>query len=103
MVKLAIVRTGGKQYLVSKDSLIVVDKVDEKSGKEVALETLAVFADDGSELDLGLPVLTSKVKAEVISHDKGEKIRIARFKSKVRQRKVRGFRPMLTTLKIKTV
>lgn len=101
MAKLAVVKTGGKQYLVSKDSVIVVDKVNEKLGKRLDLETLAVFTDDGSNLKIGSPTLAEKIKAEVLSHDKGVKVRVAKFKAKVRFRKVRGFRPLLTTLKIK--
>lgn len=100
MNKFAVIKTGGKQYLVKEGDQIVVDKLDNKEKEKVELETLAIFDEEGKELALGTPNLEKKVVAEVISHDKGEKIRVARFKAKVRYRKVKGFRPLLTTLKI---
>lgn len=100
MVNLAVVKTGGKQYIVKDGDEITVDRLDVKEKAEVELETLAKFDSDGKTLELGSPALTKKVKAEVVAHGKGEKIRVARFKAKVRYRKVKGFRPYLTTLKI---
>src|SRR3989339_1734842 len=108
MVNYADVKTGGKQYLVKEGDLITVDKLTPLTVKTSAvekkevieLETLAVFDIEGKTFELGTPFLTKKVKAEVIVTGKGEKIRVARFKAKVRYRKVRGFRPQLTTLKI---
>jgi len=100
MVKYAVVETGGKQYLVKEDDLINVDRVKAEEKSKVELETLMRFDSEAKEVDLGNPVLTKKVQAEVVSHLKGDKVRVARFKAKVRYRKVRGFRPYLTTLKI---
>jgi len=100
MVTFAVVKTGGKQYLVKEGSEITVDRMASKEKEKVELETLLRFDEDGKSIDLGMPSLTKKVQAEVVSHSKGEKIRVARFKSKVRYRKVRGFRSFLTTLRI---
>jgi len=100
MNTLAVIKTGGKQYLVKEGDLITVDKIEAKEKEKVNLETLMIFDDQGNNLDLGTPTLTKKVEAEVVSHSKGEKIRVARFKAKVRYRRVKGFRPLLTTLRI---
>lgn len=100
MAKFAVVKTGGKQYLVKENDEIVVDKINAKEKEKITLDTLAVFTDDAKEVNIGDPFLKNKVEAEVLSHDKGEKIRILRFKAKVRYRKRKGFRPLLTTLKI---
>ena len=96
----AVIKTGGKQYLVKEGDLITVDKIEAKEKEKVNLETLMIFDEQGNNLDLGTPTLTKKVEAEVVSHTKGEKIRVARFKAKVRYRRVKGFRPLLTTLRI---
>lgn len=100
MTTFAVVKTGGKQYLVKEGDEIVVDRLSNKEKDKVELETLMSFDEEGKSVDLGMPSLTKKVKAEVLSHSKGEKIRVAHFKAKVRYRKVRGFRSQLTTLKI---
>jgi len=96
----AVIKTGGKQYLVKEGDFITVDKIEAKEKEKVNLETLMIFDEQGNNLDLGTPTLTKKVEAEVVSHTKGEKIRVARFKAKVRYRRVKGFRPLLTTLRI---
>ena len=100
MATFAVIKTGGKQYLVKEGSEITVDRLGDKEKSKIELETLMTFDEEGKTVDLGMPDLAKKVQAEVISHSKGDKIRVARFKAKVRYRKVRGFRPYLTTLKI---
>lgn len=100
MVTFAVVKTGGKQYLVKEGLEITVDRLQAKEKEKVGLETLMTFDEEGNNVELGYPLLTKKVQAEVVSNTKGDKLRVARFKAKVRYRKVRGFRPFLTTLKI---
>ena len=100
MVMYRVVKTGGKQYLVKDGMEITVDLIDSEKGKKVELETLLKFDDEGKTFGLGAPFLKDKVTAEVVDNVLGEKIRIARFKAKSRERKVRGFRSKLTKLKI---
>lgn len=100
MLKYAVVKTGGKQYLVKDNLEITVDRVLQKEGEEILLQALSIFDDKGDSLELGMPFLPRKIKAKVVSHLKGEKLRIAHFKAKVRYRKVKGFRPMLSRIKI---
>jgi len=100
MQKFAVIKTGGKQYLVKEGSEIIIDKVDQDKAKEIDLEILATFDCDDKSLELGTPTLSSKIKATVIDHLKGDKIRVARFKAKSRYRKVKGFRAQLTKIKI---
>jgi len=100
MVMYTVVKTGGKQYLVKDGMEITVDLMDSEKGKKVELETLLKFDDEGKTFELGQPFLKEKVTAEVIDNVLGEKIRIARFKAKSRERKVRGFRAKLTKLRI---
>src|SRR3990167_7586872 len=103
MSNLAVVKTGGKQYIVREGDSITVDRLNVKEKDTIELVTLATFDSEGKTLELGAPELKNKVKAEVVAHGKGEKIRVARFKAKVRYRRVKGFRPFLTTLKIKKI
>ncbi len=103
MAKYAVVRTGGKQYLVEKGDEIIVEKIHQGKSKTTALETLAVFGEDGSGLDLGTPNIKAQVEAEIIEELLGDKTLVARFKAKVRYRRTRGFRPVYTKLKITKV
>lgn len=99
MANIAVIKSGGKQYLVKQGDEIVVDRLPQEA-KEVDLETLAFFSDDGTKIELGEPNLKKKVKAQVVGHLKGDKVRIARFRAKVRYRIVKGFRAALTRVKV---
>lgn len=99
MSKLAVVKAGGKQYLVKENDEIFVEKVNGDK-KKLELETLARIDVDKNLIDLGNPVLKGTTKAELVENVKGDKIRIARFKAKVRYRKVKGFRAQLSKIKI---
>jgi large subunit ribosomal protein L21 len=102
MAKFAVIKAGGKQYMVQANQEIVVDRIPTEE-KTVNLEVLALFDDESSALELGAPLLKNVIKAEVLEDLKGDKIRVARFKSKVRYRKVRGFRSQLTRLKVGSI
>ena len=99
-MKFAIIRAGGKQYFVHKDDEIVIDNVKQPQDAEVEFDTLAIGDAEKNTIELGTPVLKTKVKGKVLENGKGTKIRVARYKSKVRYRKVRGFRPTLSQVKI---
>lgn len=99
-MKIAVVKTGGKQYLVKENDEIVVDQLASKPKDKVELETLAVFDEDAKQVEFGKPLLTNKVSGRLVEHLKGDKIRVARFKAKVRYRKVKGFRARLSRIKI---
>lgn len=100
MVKLAVVKTGGKQYLTKVNDFLIVDHINKKEGEKIKLQTLAVFDEEGKEIIVEKNKIKNPVEAKVIEHGKGEKIKVSRFKAKVRYRKVKGFRPLLTKIQI---
>ncbi len=100
MPKFAVIKAGGKQYLVKKNDEIVVDNLKAKEAASVELETLAIFDTDKEKATLGAPLIKEKTKAKILKNLRGDKIRIAKFKAKVRYRKTQGFRPRLTKIKI---
>ncbi|MGB4965687.1 MAG: 50S ribosomal protein L21 [Microgenomates group bacterium] len=99
-MKLAVVKTGGKQYVVAAGETIIVDNLNVEAGKSVELDLLALLDNEKLTVDLGTPFLKTKAKASVVQNLKGDKIRVARFKAKTRYRKTRGFRAQLTELKV---
>ncbi len=99
-MKYAVVKVGGTQYKVSPGDIITVNKLNEKKGKMVSLEEVLLFV-DVKKISLGQPVVKgAKVKAEIIDHFLGDKIRVATYKAKARTRRVKGFRSKLTRIKI---
>ncbi len=102
-MKFAVIKTGGKQYLVKENDEIVIDTLNVELDSEVTFETLAEGDDEKSDITLGKPFLKTSVKGKVVENFRGDKIRVARFKAKVRSRKVRGFRQALTKVKIVSI
>lgn len=87
----AVIQVGGKQYLVTEKETLLVDRLQDGT-KELALEPLMVI--DGDTIQVGTPAVTGvTVKATVTEPEvKGEKIRVVRFESKKRVKKINGHR-----------
>lgn len=96
----AVVTTGGKQYLVGEHEEITVEHLEGNVNDPVKLKTLAIFDSEKDTVELGSPELKKEAIATILEQGKGEKIRVAKFRAKSRYRKVTGFRPVLTKLKI---
>ncbi|MFZ5845182.1 MAG: 50S ribosomal protein L21 [Patescibacteria group bacterium] len=95
----AIVAIGGKQYKVSPGETVAVEKIAAKVGDKIVFDKVLLLS--AGNVRVGRPFLPGiKVTALVLSQEKGEKIQVARFKSKVRYRRLRGFRPQITKLEI---
>ena len=98
-----VVRSGGKQYRVEEGSVVTVGKLDGKPGDTVTLGDL-LLAGDNEALKVGPEQLKGgRVTAEIVAHEKGPKIDVLRYKNKTRQKKSRGHRQQLTTIRIKKI
>jgi large subunit ribosomal protein L21 len=84
-----IIQTGNKQYLVDHNQKVIVDRLDAQEGTMV---TLPVLFDTNGQL--------SEVQAKVLEHNKGEKIRVVKYKAKSNYHKVQGHRSYQTILEI---
>lgn len=102
MKKYAIVKIGGSQYKVAEGDEIQVDKIEGEKGKAVSFDEVLLLADE--EIKIGEPLVKgAQIKAKIIEQFKGDKIRVATFKAKSRYRRVKGFRPQLTKIKIEKI
>ena len=96
----AVVKTGGKQYRVTKDDTILVEKLDADEGQTVTLTDVMLLG-DGDKVTVGTPVVAdASVEAQVVSQTRGPKIIIFRRKRRKNHRRTQGHRQDLTLLKI---
>lgn len=102
-MKFAVIKSGGKQYVVSENDEIVVDHVSQEPQSEINFDKLAEGDYEKELVILGTPTLEKQAKGIVLENLKGDKLRVARYKAKTRYRKVRGFRPMLSKVRITQV
>lgn len=98
MSKIAVIKTGGKQYKVQEGETIKVEKILADDGSQVKLDTLLIA--DGANIELGQPSLGEKVEAEVIKTAKGDKVTVVKYKNKTRYKRTIGHRQLFTALKI---
>jgi len=97
----AVVRVGGKQYRVEQGDSLVVDRLSAEPGDSVALEPL-LYAGDDTVFDPG-ELAKVKVEAVVTGHERGQKVRVLKFKPKRGYKRTQGHRSELTRLEIKQV
>ena len=99
----ALVKTGGKQYRVSKDDTILVERIAADEGAEVILNDIVMLA-DGDKVTIGTPkVEGAAVSATVMRQTRGPKIIIFRRKRRKNHRRTQGHRQDLTLLKINDI
>lgn len=95
----AIIRTGGKQYRVSPGSVLKVEKLAVAQGSRVDFEVLLVG--QGDAVQIGTPLVAgAKVTGEVVSHGRGVKIVVYKFRKRTNYRKKQGHRQAYTEVKI---
>jgi large subunit ribosomal protein L21 len=98
----AVVKVGGKQYLVAEKETLLVDLLPEGT-KELTLDALLVV--DGEKTTVGSPVVKGvTVKAKVVEDlVKGDKIRVSRYKAKKRVHKENGHRQKYSKIEITSI
>nr|WP_308612685.1 50S ribosomal protein L21 [uncultured Dialister sp.] len=98
----AIIKTGGKQYVVEEGKVISIEKLDVEEGAEVTFnEVLLVSGDD---VKIGAPnVAGAKVTGKVLEQGKERKIRIFKYKAKSNYRRRQGHRQPFTKVKIEKI
>ncbi len=99
---IAVIETGGKQYLVKEGDVLKVEKLDVEPGKDVIFDNVLLEAkEDGSDTKIGDPYLSgATVTATVEEQGRERKLRVVKYKRKVRYKKVFGHRQHFTKVKI---
>ncbi|MBI2050141.1 MAG: 50S ribosomal protein L21 [Candidatus Staskawiczbacteria bacterium] len=100
---LAVIKTGGKQYLVSPGDKIKVEKLDKKEGSEIAFSDVLLL-EKNRKLEIGTPkIKTAKVEAKILKHGKGQKLIIFKYKAKKRYKRKIGHRQPYTEVEITAI
>ena len=100
-MKIAIIKTGGKQYKVSEGQVLKIEKLEKKEGDKVKFETLLVA--DGDKADIGKPSLGDKVEAVVREQGMSKKVSVIKFKNKIRYKRNVGHRQPFTKVEIMSI
>lgn len=99
----AVIKTGGKQYLVEPGQKLKIEKIPGDVGGEVSFDEVLLVI-DGQTVTVGAPgVSGAKVTAKVEKQGRGKKIEVVKFKPKVRYRKKIGHRQPFTEVSISDI
>lgn len=100
---IAVIKTGGKQYLAKEGDELKIEKVTGEKDSELSFEVLMLSDENGENVELGTPTLASSVQATVVEQGRGKKVTIIKFKPKVRYRRKTGHRQPYSKVKIQKV
>jgi large subunit ribosomal protein L21 len=101
MMKYAIVASGGKQYKAVPGEIIQVDKLAMELNEKVVLDEVLLIADGDKKITVGTPVIKgAQVQTTVAGQIKGPKVRVFKYKPKVRYRVRQGHRQRYTLLRV---
>ena len=99
----AVVKTGGKQYRVVAGDKLKVEQIPADVGAEVILDQVLMVG-EGESVRLGQPTLAgATVKATVLAHGRGEKVKIFKMRRRKHYQKHQGHRQGFTELKIDSI
>ena len=96
----AVIKTGGKQYRVASGEKLRIEQLAGDVGSEIVLGEVLMLA-DGDTVTLGTPLLGgASVKARIVSHGRGDKVRIFKMRRRKHYRKSQGHRQNYTEIEI---
>lgn len=100
-MKYVVIKTGGKQYRASEGDILLVERLQNVTeNKPISFDEVLLYVEDDVR-KVGTPTVQGvTVKGTVLGNEKGEKIRVTKYKAKVRYRRVRGHRQHLSRVKI---
>ncbi len=96
----AIIESCGKQYKVSEGDVVFFEKLDTEEGKKVTFDKVVLVSEEG-KVQVGNPYVKGiKVEGKVVSHGKGKKIIVYKYKPKKNYRRTQGHRQPYTKVEI---
>ena len=99
----AVIKTGGKQYKVTVGLKLKIEQIPAELDSQIELEEVLMVA-DGDNVAIGSPIVSgAKVKATVIGHGRGDKIRIFKMRRRKHYQKHQGHRQNFTEIRIDAI
>ncbi len=104
----AVIKTGGKQYKVSKGTIVSIEKIknakaDYKKGDKLTFDKV-LLVDSGKDVTIGTPYIDgAKVDAEIVEVGRARKILVVKYKQKSRYLRRNGHRQPFFKIKVTSI
>ena len=103
MSSFAVIKTGGKQYIVEPGIKLKIEKLEAAEGGAITFDEVLLVS-DGKTAEIGMPTVKgAKVEADVLKQGRAKKIIVFHYHSKTRHRKKAGHRQPFTEIEIKKI
>lgn len=97
---LAVIKTGGKQYLITPGQKLSVEKLPAETGAKISFDEVLLIA-EGDDIKIGTPFISgAKIDAEVLNQGRDKKKIVFKYHAKARYRKKKGHRQPFTEITI---
>lgn len=97
----AVIRTGGKQYRVSKDEIITIERLAGETGGKIVFDEVMMVGEDGKAPVIGQPLVSgATVSGEILDQTRADKITIVKFRRRQNYHRTKGHRQYQTQVKI---
>jgi len=103
MSKIAIIKTGGKQYKVAPGAKLKIEKLNGEAETKVKFDTLLTANEDGSDVNIGRPSLGEMVEGRIIEQGKDKKVLVTKYKNKTRYLRNVGHRQMYSKVEVTNI
>ena len=102
---IAIIKTGGKQYLVQEGSKVKIEKLEKNVGDKINFEEVLFLSEaNGESLEVGMPLIAdAKVEAIVSKQDRYPKVNTVKFKNKTHYQKTKNHKQYFTEVIIEKI
>ncbi|MCX8601546.1 MULTISPECIES: 50S ribosomal protein L21 [unclassified Gilliamella] len=99
----AVFQSGGKQHRVSEGQVVRLEKIEVETGSEIVFDKVLMVA-NGEDIKVGAPFVEgATIKAEIVEHGRGDKVKIVKFRRRKHYRKQQGHRQWFTDVKITAI
>ncbi len=96
----AVIKTGGKQFKVSEGETLKIEKLTSEVGKKISINNVLTFV-DGEKVIIGTPIVEgASVNATIVSHGRGDKVKIFKMNRRKHYKKSQGHRQSFTEIKV---
>lgn len=96
----AVIQTGGKQYRVAPGETIQIERLPWDVGAELELNSVLAVFQDSDHVITGEHLANAKVRATIVEHGRGDKVRVFKFKRKKQYKRTIGHRQNYTAVKV---
>ncbi len=100
MTQLAVIKTGGKQYIIAPGQKLKIEKIEKKEGEEIIFKEVLLL-EKNKKAEIGTPFVKDvKVIGKVLKQGKGKKVIVFKYQAKKREKTKKGHRQTFTEIEI---